>query len=467
MSSIDEDRKSKDEDGDADVESPARCPLRAGTRVFLVLLALGVVATLLIWWLMPPSYMASGYVNFDAALNPLEGGPSVSIQDANRYIAGQISRLRNPSILLEVLKSADVMRTNWYAQHRTRSGGDLGPALEELQDRLIVGQVPDSNFVQVSFRARDPKDAATIVNVVLEKYLVAAQEWRSSRLSVRYSELQQQLQELQKHLESARNRRRELLMTFSTPGVTTGINVVGETFRALAAETVRLETVKLQARVAYESAKSASTLPAAVARESLAWDPDLAALRQAVMAAEIELASIEPEGQDAAKTKALQNRLEVLGEKVQARSDAVLQSAREEQLEAFDSAYQEALKAELQLRERLVAEEARQTDIDQKLAHYEVISHEVDQLQVQYDQLLARTRELESQSQNPKLTHVVPYMAQSPRSQDHGDRLAASALALGTPLAFGVLLLITRAWRAVSRRFAPAACPAAAPVSRS
>lgn len=348
--------------------------------------------------------------------------PLIQVELMDRYVADQMVRVKSDTVLQATLTSAEVMGTSWYQEGKTK--GDVGELLDELKDDLKVAQVPNTNFVLISFATRQAADAPVIINTLIAKYLADVEAVSMSAVRREYAQAQQQLQNL---LTNLRNRRKDkenfVAQAFQTPGVTEGLNVVGETFRTLAEEVTRLEAEKLRFKAAYENLKGLNPDQVKLSPQMLQLiqqDPQVyqytSQLLQLQQAREIQLRRVGPKHRDIQLLDSqIQSTQESL-DKIQLEKEREI---REYQLSSAESAYLNATQAELQLRDRLIAQEAMQQDIDRKLIQYRSMEEEVTMLEDQYNQLWSFVNQLDMmQSEQGNIVRVRQLsQAQLPREK--------------------------------------------------
>lgn len=319
--------------------------------------------------------------------------PLIQVELMDRYVADQIVRVTSDTVLNEALKSSDITGTGWYQAVTNKD-----ELLDELKDDLKVRQVPNTNFMQVSFTCQSPEDAPKIVNAVIQKYLADVEATSKSAVKREFEYYREQTTAKLTQLRERRNDKARFVESFRTPGVTEGLNVVGETFRALSEAVTRLEAEKLQFKAAYENLRGITPDQIAVSpqmQQLIQQDPQIYAqterLVQLSQSRDYALQRLGPNHREIqqidAQIAATENRL------------AEIQITKEKQildyqLRAAEQAYMNATQAELQLRDRLQAQEAMQQDIDRKMAEFRSIEEDVLMLEAEYNQLNQFTNQL-------------------------------------------------------------------------
>ncbi|UCD30069.1 MAG: hypothetical protein JSV03_06235, partial [Planctomycetota bacterium] len=136
---------------------PAEGGMRFGTKLLLALVLLSLISVVLIWMFLPPKYKARSavYVESPYPKWPLQlDAPPAPLEVMDRFVASQAVLLKDDKILTGTLQAAPVLETMWY-----RTEPDKDELLIELQDDLFVRQVPNANYLAVSFATKDRRDA--------------------------------------------------------------------------------------------------------------------------------------------------------------------------------------------------------------------------------------------------------------------------------------------------------------------
>jgi uncharacterized protein involved in exopolysaccharide biosynthesis len=153
----------------------------------LVPLSFVVVANVLIWTFMVPKYEAKGEVRIRPIIPRLvfateDNGP---IPFYESYRNTQVAIMRSPPVLNRVLEQGKVKETVWYKkkqqddEDRSSSMFSFGTILtleEVLRNDLSVSPRGQTEIIDVSMSALNNKDAAVIVNAVLDEYIKFTRE---------------------------------------------------------------------------------------------------------------------------------------------------------------------------------------------------------------------------------------------------------------------------------------------------
>lgn len=348
-------------------------------RIFMILtiwilVSAATVATTLVLLQKHPLYRAAAVVLVESPhpRAPMGGFSEMPISTdmMNRYIQDQKVLAKDEQVLRDTLSDAAVAGTGWY-----REQPDKSLILTNLKDKLSVEQVPQASYLLIGFSCSSPKDAATIANTVVDKYLFRLQamsqdQWETELQGYRAQEATL-LQRLQKVLDDKQTFVSEKL---GTPGVTEGINVVGETMRSYAIEIARAEELKLQNKAVVDNLSGVDPDKIAISPAMammIQQDPQVAELtRQLFALSQQRDEYLQQVGPRHRMVQALDTRLSMLDKSVAEITARREKEIREYQLNDAHTTYLNAAQMELTLRERMLQMEARQRDLDRDLAEY-------------------------------------------------------------------------------------------------
>lgn len=423
-------------------------------RIFLILFiwfAMTGIAIGLTWYLDKnwSSYRAFSIVQVEPPKQaPLQfGEPMLQVDLMDRLVSDQIVRVTADSVLSDAIKSRDVMETTWYIEGFKKHGDLL---LDELKNTLKVQQLPRTNYMQVSFTASDPEDAARIVNAVIAKYLAEVDATSKSQLRKEWETHNKATGEKLAALRARREFKKQFVSSqFSTPGVTEGLNVAGEAFRSLSSAVTRLKAEKLSYKAQYDNLLGLSAEQLALSPEmalSIQQDPQIFGLNSTLVELqqnrELLLRRLGPQHR---QVRQVEDQIEAVTNQLAQLQLNKEREVLEYQLHAAEQAYLNALQAELELREELVSQEAIQHDIDAKLAEYRSLEEEVALAEEEYKQLQMYTNQLNLMQAGESAVRVRQVgTAQKPRRK-HFPRWEINLPAgsfLGLLMGVGLALLL-------------------------
>jgi len=438
-------------------EEVERRGMRPGTRLLLLLVLLALIAVPSVWILVPMFYArwkAQGLVLVGSPYPkmPMEiREPLVPLYIMDRFVADQAVHLKDDSLLSELLTDPAIRNTQWFQSQPGETDGErVVEALEDLRDDLGVYQIPDTNYLRVTFSTEVPQDAPVIVNTAIEKYVARVAAYSEAQWGRELREYEARRTELEGKLERIRQQKQTLLSTrLGVPGLREGLNVVGETWRALAAEVTRLEAKKLEYQAAYENLRGVDPGQILITPDIpglIEQDPRIARLRDKKLDLELELAANSPEtpeNKEALQT--LQKQLGVVDKKLIEHLAQLEKECREYQLYQAETLYLNATQAELRVRDLMLEAEAKQRDIDRGLAEYRRMEEKQLRLEERFFRIDDHINGLRMLLEFQGTVRVRPIgQAQVPDERDRTVQIRVTAIALAMPVVFGILLLIIR-----------------------
>lgn len=365
--------------------------------IFLLMTALTVGLT---HWLIKnhPRYQAISSVRVESPFppKPMEFGERmIAVELMNRFVGDQMFLVKDEGVLTESLNDTEVQSTSWYKEEPVKS--DL---LEDLKDNLDVRQAPDANFFLVSFGTKDPNDAPKIVNTIVRRYLAKVQSSSLQQYSDELGDYRKRQAELRRALQQIRDQKETFLSSqLGVPGMGMGVHVVGETWRALAVESARIEMEQLQLKAAWENLKGLDPSQVALSPQIMLMidqDPQVAVLKNNKLQLQQDrlslLQKVGPNHQSVQAIDAQIGSLQGLLDRVITEKQ---EQARQYQVNASETAYLNASQAKIQLQERVDAAKAEQRDADRKQAQYQTLDDEQQLLTQQYTQISDYINQLE------------------------------------------------------------------------
>lgn len=372
--------------------------------IFIWLFILGGTAGLTFYLVREyPLYKAGSYIFVESPnpKTPLElERPMMQVELMDRYVMDQIVRIKDEGFLYDVVNNAAIQETSWF---RNQPGEDklakIAGAHEKLVEKLKVTQVTDTSYLNVSFRTREPKDAPIIVDRIIDMHLEKMR--LASRLQYE-SERQEYLdkeRELENELVTIRDNKQAMIeFDIGVPGVTEGINIVGDTWRAYAEKAADLKTDKLLYKAQYENLLGVDPAQIAIdpqTRMMIEQDPEVAYLKQRRNDLEQGLILLEQQGlgENHRQVRDIAAELAIIEEDLGKTIADKEAEVRQYQINQAQTAYLNATQAEIEINEYVLASEAKQRDLDAKLARYRNLQ---DEQYLKEDQL-GRIRDYASQ----------------------------------------------------------------------
>ncbi|HEY8667347.1 MAG TPA: polysaccharide biosynthesis tyrosine autokinase [Tepidisphaeraceae bacterium] len=173
-----------------------------------------------------PRWTAQALLRLDTPprMNLLRDDPGETITDQNWLQIEQMSQvqaLKQESLLSDVLStsSQNVIRTDtvWF----TRFGSDMDKAKTNLRDNLVVSAIPNTRFIRAEFTAGANRDAAIILEQLLNQHLINQQRATRRRNDSRSQNLTELANQYRAHLNEIDTELRAKVMKLSIDGLGT------------------------------------------------------------------------------------------------------------------------------------------------------------------------------------------------------------------------------------------------------
>ncbi len=171
-----------------------------------ILLAFVVVAgssLAAIWALMIPGYRAAAEIRVRPIIPRVvfktEDNGLIPLYQS--YLNTQVSVIRSPTVLQRVLDQTDVQQTDWYRNPPRSVFRTMQPALDRLRDGLAVRPRGQTEVIDVSMTLPNARDAAVIVNAVLDQYVRYVSERSEQTDDMLYRKLSEELSSLENEIQ--------------------------------------------------------------------------------------------------------------------------------------------------------------------------------------------------------------------------------------------------------------------------
>ncbi len=392
-----------------------------------------------------PRYRSRSLILVESPIPPRPGEfeqslPTVDVMD--RFVADQINLLTDELVLREALQDNDLRSTDWFRKQ------DPTLVLEELKNDLKVVQSADSSYVIVSFSTENPQDAPRIVNSVIKKYLAKVQERTTSGYTRQLEDSNRQEARIKQELESIRQRKKDFIINeLSAPGVTTGLDVLGETWRQLAENLTKLEAQKLLYKAMYDNLKAMDPNEIALSPQTqlmIKQDYMVQSLEKTLMELEqSRMYATQRLGEHHRSVTDIAGRIEAVEVKLHDLYAEKEREARDYQLHQAETNYVNAIHAEADLKETVLEAESARRDLDQAMANYQTLEEEQKSLEEQAKEIRAFNSQLFMLMQGRDTVRVqqigqaqVPLVRHFPRWEYLMPAGAFLGLLLGVGLAF-------------------------------
>jgi capsular exopolysaccharide synthesis family protein len=177
--------------------------LRFKWTMILTFVLVAAPAIAAVWLLVVPKYTAKAEVRVRPIIPHLvfKTDDNGMIPLYTSYMNTQVSIIRSPGVLGRVLDQKDVQETQWYKEPETSPFKPLLTPVERLRADLSASPRGQTELVDVSMTALKSSDAATIVNAVLDQYIVYVRERSDETSDLMYKKLTEEYDSLRSEIE--------------------------------------------------------------------------------------------------------------------------------------------------------------------------------------------------------------------------------------------------------------------------
>lgn len=161
----------------------------------------------IIWTQIVPKYQARAEVRVRPIIPYLvfRTDDNGMIPLYNSFLNTQVSIIRSLTVLQRVLEQQEIQKTQWYKMNRqsfvSRFRDTKMSPIERLRDNLSVRPRRQTEIIDTSFIATDPKEAELIMNTVLEQYVKYIREMSDATEDALYRQLGDQYKSLESEIQ--------------------------------------------------------------------------------------------------------------------------------------------------------------------------------------------------------------------------------------------------------------------------
>ncbi len=409
--------------------------------------ALGVGLFFLVYFKFP-TYRAEAFIECisQRPSRPGELGETGMTEDQyERFVASQALFAVSPTVLNEVLQTPEVRGTRWFA------GADQSKLRLELEDDLASGPVKDTNYFRVVMGCREPREPAIIVNQVVNTYIAKVRDRTADAYRRELAGYQKEQTTLQSQIQQKLRQIQDFVATLE-PGSSGEKSLHGPTVMDIIErqrEVAMLELRNLELE-SYVKIYSDPNGPGVTVEDSQAVEAD-----PRVISLDNQLHYLEQEyemtlrelGAEHREAKAVQRRLEAVRRQGAEVRQNKLREILEFKAEQVQSAFLNSQHQLLLAREKLTEAQARQADLDRKLAEHTTLKNELEMLRQTKDRADEYIREVERVVREQNAIRIeVSQSAVDPQERSSPSLLLlpacgvlALALAIGIAVALEVL----------------------------
>jgi len=403
---------------------------KAAAGVFL----LCVVVVMLVTFLLPKQYTATASVVADSRPDPISAMAMPSAFGL-AFVATQVDVIKSDRVLFRVMRNLKLtenasIRQQW--QDETRGEGSIEVWLADLfKKRLDISPSRESNVIDVSYTAPDPRFAAGLANAIVQAYIDTSVELRVNPAKQYASFFDKRSREARDALEAAQKK----LSAFENE------NGLVATDQRLDIETARLaelssQMVQLQAI----SAESASRKSQAQGNQSdrmqeVLNNPVIGSMKADLSRQESRLKELTTRlGDKHPQVQETRAMVAELNAKIDAETRKVISS-----VSLNNSVH---VQRDAQVRADLEAQRAKVMKLKSIRDEGQVLAREVESAQRVFDAVTSRQSQSSLESQSTQSNVSVLTEAVPPNEPSSPRILLNTALAvlLGLLLAFGTAL---------------------------
>ena len=350
--------------------------------MFLVLYALVVVLTLVVWrWF--PTYRAEALLQLkppqETAFQVSESLVSPAIM--SMLIQTEAARIKRPDVLQEVLGLKEIQDTSFYKYY-----DNFDECADDLERLIRVSPIPDTELIQVSLDCQERDEAQLIVRTLVERY---AQRYRQD------SEYrgQQSLEDLKTTRDSVRKQLSDKQAELSKFRAQTDVGALESegmmlvqsiTDQTYLVNTYDARAAELQAQLNVVRGIDPTDLPITPEdRVIVEADPLLRMYRQQVEALDVEIGVMQTHmaGAKHKQMKMLLDRRDRYYQLEVSRREELLDDLRERRVQAIKEELTRVRSVQARVQEQLSDLQARQQTLDAQRVRYEAITSDEGRIQ--------------------------------------------------------------------------------------
>jgi chain length determinant protein EpsF len=376
-------------------------------RLLFSLVALSVLAlTALALWIWPASYTATTRVLLETgrsreALTD-SGIPSTLGQG---YIGTQVDIIRSERVAREAVKSLGLESSEVARQIFLRETGGRGSIdqffAERLADRIRVKPAQQSNIVEISFKAPDPRFAADAANAVARAYIATQVDLKVKPAREFTEFFDQQAQLVRQRYEASQRKLSQFQRRYGITSVDERLDVESNRLQELSTQLTQMQAVRSESA---EKAGSASRSGAAGnSLPDVLNNPVVAQLKAEIARAEARLAELQGQfGPRYPTVERTRDELDGLRRQLKQQTDAVSGSMSRQ--------HEVNLAREADIRASLERQRQKVLDLKRQRDEMGVLVRDVESAQRSLDQLTQRLLQhtVESESRGANAVQIDP-----------------------------------------------------------
>lgn len=180
--------------------------IRLRKMVILSVFFLVVLTTAVVSYFLPKSYSATVGISVEKDVTDVSSplAPSANVAGYDPFwIQTQVKKIESASILHGVIRKYDLAK-RWAEQYNDGEPLTLEETFILLKNKMRVRPDRNTSIIEITFRSRDPKEAAEIANAIAHAYRESRLEQRRASKFNGIKILQQQLEEKEEEVRKAK-----------------------------------------------------------------------------------------------------------------------------------------------------------------------------------------------------------------------------------------------------------------------
>jgi len=426
--------------------------------VFMTILGIALGGTG--WWLLQkyaPKYTATTLIE---VLAPVEKDPELfttpNIDMASRYghrlSLGNL--LEQQSTYSQLVSRAKIQSTEWFAHFGDVKAIAMQKAVEYLKRNFSVTPMKDADYIVVSMRCGKAKEAALIVNEMVDMFISSVSSDTKKEITEKLSRRQEALIRAQRDLDLANLALQEVRERYGILDLeeTNFRHIIDERLNALEFQEndLRLSTGQISGTIATYKRQAKGTLADQVQVELLIQnDPIMVSLDQQRLAQEAQLAGLLSRlGENHRAILQMYELIDDTKQKWQARKTEIGEITRQANLANAEDTLIVLNQRLDELNKLMLETTAKKKDLDQARVQYEERLGDRDEARKAIDRIKEQIEKLTIQHDDPETPKVLsvgpapaPLKMSSPRLIFYLPGGTMLGLMAGVGLAFLIELM--------------------------
>ncbi len=429
--------------------------LRRHVLLIILLTFFGLIGGGITWFLLrkfAPKYTANTYIE---VLTPTKTDPMVITAPmpqkdvAYQFRVSMAALIRRQRTLEELLHRDKVRETEWFKQF----DNDIAEAVEDLEDNLVAAPQRESQYIVMSMTCGDKKEAALIVNEMVELFISSRRHSARGDIAGKLAELTKQLSDIERDLLRAEDELEDIRRQSGLTGLSSDDqfrNIIHVKMADLEIQQSELLVEIRQYETTLDNLKEQAQGPINVqVEQQIENDPIMLALAQRHALLEAELArKLTKLGENHRGIREIEEMMKQIKEGRKVRQTEIGEQTRQANLRNMQD-YVAALQSQLEEMEKMLkAATAEQRDLDRYKALYDQRATIRDELQERRDGIkgqITKYRIMHEDPEAPKVRATAPapepLEMSSPRWQFYFPGGTVLGFFLGVALAFLIELL--------------------------